>query len=215
MKPPRTCITLPPKTIWLPSINMGRAFPKTSAKAFEWYLAAAQHGDPVGQINLANLYYGGEGVARDYQAGRLLAAPLRRFRLARSAKQPRLFFLLWRWCATRLHRSGPPGATCRAEKSTRRADQPGYLYELGKGVPLDYVAAYSYYSRAFRWRPHWRGCARNAPCPYHDSQANRGGQCAYDRLKDRPPALSAAPEPPAQASLQPRNPVKASSFLDH
>ncbi len=43
----------------------GLGIKNNAAKAFGWYLASAQQGDPVTQCNLAALYYVGSGTRRD------------------------------------------------------------------------------------------------------------------------------------------------------
>jgi TPR repeat protein len=126
----------------------GQGVPKDMNKAFEWYLASAKHGDPVGQINLATFYYVGLTTPSDSkEAVRWLQ------RSADSGlpeAQNNLAYFYFFGIGTRRDeaeagrlvrlaaQTGLPGAETNL----------GFLYESGKGVPLDYVAAYSWYSRA-------------------------------------------------------------------
>jgi hypothetical protein len=117
-------------------------------KAFEWYLASAQHGNPVGQCNLATLYYLGSGTPRDYKEA------ARWFRAAADSgsaeAQNSLAVSYYKGLGVELDYT-------EAAQWLRLAAQQGlpsaetnlaYLYEQGRGLPLDYVAAYAWYSRA-------------------------------------------------------------------
>jgi TPR repeat protein len=117
-------------------------------KAFEWYLASAQHGNPVGQCNLASLYYLGDGIPRDYKEA------ARWFRAAADSgsaeAQNSLGVSYYKGLGVALDYT-------EAARWLRLAAQHGlssaetnlaYLYEQGRGLPLDYIAAYTWYSRA-------------------------------------------------------------------
>jgi TPR repeat protein len=52
--------------IWGPLAQAGVARAQSPALAAHWLMLAAESGDPVGQRNLAALYFKGEGVALDY-----------------------------------------------------------------------------------------------------------------------------------------------------
>src|SRR6266404_9520644 len=126
----------------------GQGVPKNMGKAFEWYLASAQHGNPVGQCNLATLYYPGSGIPRDYKEA------ARWFRAAADSgsaeAQNSLGVSYYKGLGVALDYT-------EAARWLRLAAQHGlpaaetnlaYLYEQGRGLPVDYVAAYVWYSRA-------------------------------------------------------------------
>jgi len=120
--------------------------PKNLSEAVRWYRAAAEHGDPIAQCNLATAYLLGRGVRQDDKqaASWFLAA-------AQQGLPPAQNNLAFMYYTGR----GVPRDYVKAAKWTRRAAEQGYalaetdlgyLYEQGKGVPLDYVAACTWYS---------------------------------------------------------------------
>jgi len=126
----------------------GQGVPKNLGKAYEWYLASAQHGDPVGQLNLANLYFGGDGVRRDIKQA------VYWLRLSADAGLPEAqnnlaYFYFYGVELPRDYDEAARLIRLAAGKNLPGAQTSlGYLYEQGKGVRLDYVAAYSWYTRA-------------------------------------------------------------------
>ena len=104
---------------------------------------AAQHGDAKAQVNLAQVYFVGKYVPRDFKGA------ARWFRAAAEQGEPigenGLAFLYYR--GQGVEQNGEEAA-----KWMRRAAEPGYaqaqanlgyLYERGQGVPMDYISAYS------------------------------------------------------------------------
>jgi len=126
----------------------GQGVPKDMNKAFEWYQASAKHGDPVGQINLATFYYVGYTVPRDNKE------TVHWLKLASDSGLPEAQNTLAYFYFFGV---GVPRDTAEAARLVRLAAQKGlpgaetnmgFLYETGKGASVDYVAAYSWYSRA-------------------------------------------------------------------
>ncbi|NBF06320.1 hypothetical protein GV819_28970 [Pseudomonas sp. Fl5BN2] len=58
------------KTLIASAYEQGLGVPRNPAKAAEWYLAAAQAGDPVAQFKRGHMQYYGRGLPVDQQAGR-------------------------------------------------------------------------------------------------------------------------------------------------
>src|SRR5260221_9098471 len=117
-------------------------------KAFEWYRACAQHGNQVGQCNLATIYYRGHGIPRDYKEA------AKWFRAAADSgsgdAQNSLAVLYYkglgveldyteaaRWLRLAARQGGPSAETNLA-----------FLYQQGIGLPLDHLARYTWDSRA-------------------------------------------------------------------
>jgi TPR repeat protein len=117
-------------------------------KAFEWYRASAQHGNPVGQCNLAMLYYLGFGTPRDYEGA------ARWFRAAAESgfaeAQNNLAVFYYKGLGVELdYTEAARWERLAAEHGVPSAETNlAYLYEQGRGLPLDYVAAYAWYSSA-------------------------------------------------------------------
>ena len=126
----------------------GLGVQKDLDKAFEWYLAAAEHGDPLGQYNLATLYHRGNGTRQDD------AEAVHWLRVAADSGLPEAqadlaAFYLYGVAVKRDDREAARLIRLAVEQGLASAETGlGFLYEQGKGVPLDYVAAYSWYSRA-------------------------------------------------------------------
>jgi len=112
------------------------------------YLASAQHGNPVGQANLASLYFTGVGTPRDY------ALAAKWFRIAADlgvpAAQHNLAVFYFKGIALPVDYSeAAHWERLAAEQGDPDAQTDlAYLYETGKGVPLNYVLAYNWYTRA-------------------------------------------------------------------
>ena len=126
----------------------GQGVPRNPAQAFQWYLASAQDGDPIGQINLATLYNRGEGTSRDYeQTVRWLRASADAG--CSHAQNNLAYFYFYGVVVQRNYFEAARLLQLAAQQDLVRAQTNlANLYSQGQGVPLDYVAAFAWYSRA-------------------------------------------------------------------
>jgi TPR repeat protein len=126
----------------------GQGVPRNPTEAFQWYLASAQDGDPIGQINLATLYNRGEGTSRDYeQTVRWLRASADSG--CSHAQNNLAYFYFYGVVVQRNYFEAARLLQLAAQQNLVRAQTNlANLYSHGQGVPLDYVAAFAWYSRA-------------------------------------------------------------------
>ncbi len=111
----------------------GQGVPGDYAQAAENYRAAALQGHSSAENNLASLHQHGQGVPKNL--GKAFEWYLASAQHGNLVGQCNLATLWLRLAA----QNGLPGAETNL----------AYLYEQGRGLPLDYVAAYTWYSRAF------------------------------------------------------------------
>jgi TPR repeat protein len=117
-------------------------------QAFQWYLASAQGGDPTSQINLATLYYRGEGISQDYgKTVRWLRASADAG--CSHAQNNLAYFYFHGIVVQRNYAEAARLLQLAAQQNLVRAQtNPANLYSRGQGVSLDYVAVFVWYSRA-------------------------------------------------------------------
>ena len=118
--------------------DSGQGVPENHVEAVRWYRKAAAQGNPDAEFNLASLYDTGQGVPQDH------AGAVHWYRRAASHGDADAQFNLGVICdeahnyteAARWYREAAIHGMPVAETALAK------LYEDGRGVPRDYVAAY-------------------------------------------------------------------------